>query len=786
MRPLEAAPGVVASPDTGVRHAAPPSLPVDARVLVITANGTDAAFGAIAGVLGTLGTPYDVLNATTGAPLTADTLATGDHGRYHAIFLDVGDLGVGGTSAFSADEWATLAAYEAKFGVRRVALYATPTPDYGLTSTGSIDPMKSPIIAHCTDAGAAVFVGTSCLASPITIDLGWAYPAAAADGATVPIITDAAGHVYAATRTYPDGREALALTFAQASYALFTLQLGYGLVNWATRGLFVGERHVYLSPQLDDLFLSSTIYPEAGATYRITDGDLQALADWQAGERANPLFAALRLAWACNAQGSGASDPLTQRAQALGSTFSWISHTWDHADLTDIGYAAALTEFTRNDQTLRALGLMPYATINAVTPGITGLDNIHAMQAAYDTGIRYLVSDTSVAGEDNPTPNAGFWNALVSGILEIPRIPTNLDYDVSQPAEWLASYKARVAAIGSYADIISSESRTLVGYMVSGNNDPLMFHQANTRQFAPGHSLLTDLLGATLDRYQALSTVPILSPTQDELAQRVMDRMTFNASGVAATIVPGASLTVQVTNAAKVPVTGLCTPGAESYGGQQISWLALGAGETATVSLADCSGTGTGGTSGSGGAGGSAGASGTGGTMGTGGTTGTGGATGIGGASGLGGATGAAGSTGMGGGTGISGAAGTGGETGAGGTVGSAGTSGAGGVPATGTGGTRAAGGAGGTSAGGSSGTAGMGGESSGTAGVTGTSGTTGSSGAAGAAGSGPGGAAAVAVVVGPVPSAGCACAVDAGAGGTGAALLPLLGVLAVGRRRRR
>ena len=29
----------------------------------------------------------------------------------------------------------------------------------------------------------------------------------------------------------------------------------YGIVNWATRGLFVGERHIYASPQVDDGFI---------------------------------------------------------------------------------------------------------------------------------------------------------------------------------------------------------------------------------------------------------------------------------------------------------------------------------------------------------------------------------------------------------------------------------------------------------------------------------------------------------------------------------------------------
>jgi hypothetical protein len=57
---------------------------------------------------------------------------------------------------------------------------------------------------------------------------------------------------------------------------------------------------------------------------------------------------------------------------------------------------------------------------------------------------------------------------------------------------------------------------------------------------------------------------------------------------VVATI-SGGALTITVTHAATVPVTGLCTPGAERYGGQTISYLQLGDGQSATYPLAGCS-----------------------------------------------------------------------------------------------------------------------------------------------------------------------------------------------------
>src|SRR4029077_7305798 len=199
----------------------------------------------------------------------------------------------------------------------------------------------------------------------------------------------------------------------------------------------------------------------------------------------------------------------------------------------------------------------------------------------------------------------------------------------------------------------ASESRVLAGYMLQGNNDPLMFHQANVRNNGGGHSLLGDLLGATLDRYLAMATFPVLSPTMDDLAGRVLARMTFDASGVSATIQPGSQITVSVGKAARVPVTGLCVTGGESYGGQQIAYLDLAPGTPATLSLTDCNPgtTGTGGTGGAGGASGTGGAGGAGGAeMGTGGTSGTAGTggTGMAGATGTGagGAGGAAGATG--------------------------------------------------------------------------------------------------------------------------------------------
>ena len=167
-------------------------------------------------------------------------------------------------------------------------------------------------------------------------------------------------------------------------------------------------------------------------------------------------------------------------------------------------------------------------------------------------------------------------------MLEIPRIPSELYYNVSQPTEWIPEYEAirSPTTAVDYGTIIGTQSDAFLQYLLNGENDPWMFHQANTRNYdGAGHSLLTDLMDATFAKYGAVATFPVVSPTMDDLAGRVRDRMAFNASGVTATIQSGTSMTVTVANAATVPVTGLCTPGAESYAGQTISYLSLAAGQ---------------------------------------------------------------------------------------------------------------------------------------------------------------------------------------------------------------
>ena len=77
-------------------------------------------------------------------------------------------------------------------------------------------------------------------------------------------------------------------------------------------------------------------------------------------------------------------------------------------------------------------------------------------------------------------------------------------------------------------------------YLLRGENDPWMFHQANLRDLGGGQSLLTDLLDARAGQVRGARDVSRSSARRwTSCADRVKARMALDASGVSATIEPG-------------------------------------------------------------------------------------------------------------------------------------------------------------------------------------------------------------------------------------------------------
>ncbi len=600
--------------------------PIDLKLLVISATADDQDLPAIRATLDRIGLPYDVLIASQ-TPLAKSALWDGQlHGYYQGVILTTGDLGYSPSpgvweSALNEAEWATLWEYEAAFGIRQVTSYTYPygAPDsYGLSVAGTYygDPKSQTVPqGRLTDAGKQLFgyLNPGVVVQPT---YAWTYLATVVNpSVTTPILTTPEGYALASINRYPDGRENLTLTMANNPDMLHSLLLSYGVVNWVTKGLFLGERHVNLDVQVDDLLIDSDIWDTVALTdttnltYRMTGSDLGATINWQNRVRgSSPSTAGLKLEMAFNGEGAtdiwNFTDTLTPAIKANQANFNWVGHTFSHVNLDAITYTLALNELQKNQSSAaKTLRLTNYFKDALVQPDISGLYNPEFQRAAKDFGLKYLISDTSRAGWNNPSPNAGFFSSYQPSILIIPRRPSNLFYNVSTPAEWISEYNCYYGPTGtcaggawrywdhdlSYAEILDKESEMWLSYLLKWDLDPLMFHQANLRAYDGTRSVLADLLDTTLAKYNQMYSLPVRNLPEHQVGIRMDNRMDYNASGVRASLVPCTSLTITATKAAVIPVTGVSAgSNRETYGGQSISYLTLGAGQSKTVAVPAC------------------------------------------------------------------------------------------------------------------------------------------------------------------------------------------------------
>ncbi len=589
-------------------HAALANTSTDLAVLVVAATTNDAALPAIRQALDFLGTPYTVhVAGAQPGTLTAEKLGTGLRGFYSSVMLTDGQLayspdGTTWTSALNATEWAALNQYEADFAVRQVNWSGYPTPDTGFNwPTAAFDTTGNAARGTWSAAARASFpyLVTS---NAFAVSNVWTYLATPLDSNTTVWLGDAQGNALIAVKQHPDGREVLSLTFDNAPWLTHSTVLSHGLVTWANRGLFLGERHTYLSAQIDDVFLADEMWPTG--EFRQSAKDWQATINWQAKFRTRTLGRNFRYDMVFNGLGTVPgqyeNDDLTPYVRTNKSMFKWISHTYTHLNLDNVDYATALSEITKNNQAASNLGLPGYNKINMVTGQISGLRNAQFIKAAYDAGIRYLVSDTSIPSHRPASPNVGVPNFVDPRILMIPRHANNLFFNVSTPAEWTDEYNHIYRAYWgrdlSYAEILDNQAELLLGFLLKGDVSPLMFHQPNLRDYnGLGNTLLGDLLDAVANKYERLYNFPALSPTMNNLAVLLQRRQAYNESGVVATRNANNTVTLTVTKGARIPVTGLVNGGvvsytgaapsitAETYAGQRITYVTLAAGASVTL-----------------------------------------------------------------------------------------------------------------------------------------------------------------------------------------------------------
>ncbi|WP_018353064.1 hypothetical protein [Longispora albida] len=593
------------------------------RSLVIAVDSQDFGLPTWKSTLDSMGAPYDVLLARD-APLGALTRPDGT-GRYNSVLLTNNALlyqqNGSYVSALDAAEWTALWDYERLFGVRQVSLYTsygTYPEDYCLNPVSEGGIGSTPVNTSLTAAGAPIFDYLKAGAA-IPISLSYVYRTAVRAGcAATPVLT-MGPDVVGVTTTSTDGRERLALTFTSNQYLMQTPLLGYGLVRWASRGVFAGEQRHWLNVDVDDWFINTDhLYAdghlEQDPGFRMSGSDAVSAKNQQASFRsAYPLASGFKLNVPFNGEGIQGTvnllcliqlgDALTYQTACNRNEFRWVNHTLTHPKMNTTTYQQSYDEIRGNLTRGQQLGLSAPATV-LKTPEYSGLgvyhpdpnndidpptdfglgaSNVNMLAAAKALGVKYLHGNMSFNSHKPGCFNCGIYHPLEPSLLIVPDWPTNIAYHTTTPAEETLFYNSYYGPNGkfpywpvdqTYDQIVGHESDIALQHIMTGSAYSHTLHQGNLRQYASGKSLTFDWLRATVGKYSHYYNVPLRNPDWTALGGYVADRTAHfagqgNSAGDA--VWDKAANTVTVPAAGPVFVTGVKAAGFDQYGTDPIS-----------------------------------------------------------------------------------------------------------------------------------------------------------------------------------------------------------------------
>jgi hypothetical protein len=351
-------------------------------------------------------------------------------------------------------------------------------------------------------------------------------------------------------------------------------------------------------------------------SYRNDPDDLENIATWMTAFRGTPNAASFRLEFPFNGQGivedreggTGNVIPgtLTAKAGELQADFTWLNHTYSHANLNEATPDLVTSQIEENHLIATLLGFSDYVSTTLLTGEYSGITNTTVVGTAYDLGIRYMlvnesVQDETLVGEvvtsyKNPTPNTGIPYPGILDLLLIPRYANNIWYFTTTPEEEADYYNVlycdgypemTTVPCYDYPEILDMVTNQALGFLLDFSLNPTMFHMNNMNNYdGEGRTVMTDfieMLYAKYNRYYA-ADVPILSLRTQEIGERMWERMGFNGSGVQAIIGCDDTITITTQSAARIPFTGVDFGGdTETYAGQSISYFEMGDGDTLTI-----------------------------------------------------------------------------------------------------------------------------------------------------------------------------------------------------------
>lgn len=554
------------------------------KLLVITATENDNELQAIERYLKLLGTPYDVLVAKD-QELTNNLLIdeTTGAGNYQGIIITNSGLGFSDDqgnwgSAFDDEEWQRLWDYEKTYQVRQVALFTFPSTDpedYGISYVDSVSVFTQDFPVSLTADGQSMFGYLNPTAN-IPLRFSFVYQASITPGSTAtPLMIGPEGNVLAVQSNTADGRERVALTYSHDAFQTHSQLVMYGLIQWVTKGTFIGSRQHYLQVDVDDWFQFSDRWnPETMQSdedvYRLSYKDALKVKQHQRNfikrnrnhikrfEIAiafNGHLADTKAKRTCKPKGNK-NDPLTSVSKCMRKNFDWVNHTYTEISMDFADYPTASYEISQNITTGKKLGLDMsktglitgshsglgfYADENGVLVdhGLEG-SNPNLLAAARDNGVKFLAANHSVPSQQVPDcPVCGIYHPIEPEVFLVPRYPTNVFYNVTTPAEMVSEYNSIYGPNGrtpfwdhdlNYEEILEVETDQALLHMAAFQPYPHFFHQANFHEYTKGSNLVFDWMNRLMEKYKAIYNLPVVNLEWDKLGPQVKKLTDFRSA----------------------------------------------------------------------------------------------------------------------------------------------------------------------------------------------------------------------------------------------------------------
>ncbi|MGH3406231.1 MAG: hypothetical protein ACRDRJ_27595, partial [Streptosporangiaceae bacterium] len=611
---------------TSARRAAPPAdrRGVRLNMLVIT-DGTPPV-QAIRRQLSVEGVPATVVNLRDpGRPrITSAFLIRGRgsarSGNFDGIVLPGatprGQVPRGLTPA----EKAALATYERTFGVRQVDAYVPPTAAAGMSAPTYSGPMRGSVTV--TGAGARAGFGYLNRSFPFhggaagPAPFGYlAQPLPGESGTVTPLLTAALPHL-TSSGTFVwqydhGGRQQLEVSFGYSYYLAQFRYLAPGIVDWLTRGVFLGYWRSYLNIGYDDVINADSRWSTVGhcspgdsacppgtpktGTIRMTPADVRYAVRWQ--QRHHFVMEFLYNGGASARFRVHGTDPLTAAFRPVARDFRWVNHTYTHANLgCKQDFSVVPWRCVKSDGQVvwastslinsQIADNLTWARRNGipVEPGVlatgeySGLqilpqqpaDNPNLVRALGPDKIRWIAADAS---RDPDMRRVG-------PALSVPRHPIDVGYDVASVADEINEYSWYNTAkrdggsgrcesstvtkcieplnpkTGWASFILPRQVKIIFAAVLSNDPRPFFMHQSNLTGDRLGYSVMDRVLSDYRAVYRASAPLANLPMSGDGTAlhQQALWAGAMRAGTVQA-YVRGRTITITGPPGTLVPVT---------------------------------------------------------------------------------------------------------------------------------------------------------------------------------------------------------------------------------------